>query len=93
MRASRVLAVALTAAISHAAAAQTIAITGARVHPVSGPMIESGTVLMRDGLIVAVGANVAVPADAQRIDAAGKVVTPGLITPPRSSDWWRSARS
>ena len=59
--------------------AQTIAITGGRVYPVSGPMIENGTVLMRDGKIVAVGANVAVPNDAQRIDAAGKWVTPGLI--------------
>jgi imidazolonepropionase-like amidohydrolase len=34
---------------------------------------------MRDGKIVAVGANVAIPADAQRIDATGKVVTPGLV--------------
>lgn len=59
--------------------AQTIAITGGRVYPVSGPMIENGTVLMRDGNIVAVGSNVAVPADAQRIDATGKVVTPGLV--------------
>ena len=59
--------------------AQTVAITGGRVHPVSGPMIENGTVLFRDGTIVAVGANVAIPADAQRIDATGKVVTPGLV--------------
>ena len=34
---------------------------------------------MRDGRIVAVGADVAVPGGAQRIDATGKVVTPGLI--------------
>ncbi|HEU4628149.1 MAG TPA: amidohydrolase family protein, partial [Gemmatimonadaceae bacterium] len=40
---------------------------------------ENGTVLIRDGKIVAVGANVAVPAGAQRIDATGKVVTPGLV--------------
>ena len=59
--------------------AQTVAITGGRVHPVSGPTIENGTVLFRDGIIVAVGANIAIPADAQRIDAAGKVVTPGLV--------------
>ncbi len=62
-----------------AAAAQTVAITGGKVYPVSGPPIDNGTVLIRDGRIVAVGANVAVPADAQRIDAAGKWVTPGLI--------------
>ena len=57
------------------AAAQTIAITGGTVYPVSGPKIERGTVLIRNGRIVAVGANVAVPADAQRIDATGKWVT------------------
>jgi imidazolonepropionase-like amidohydrolase len=61
------------------ASAQTIAVTGGKVYPVSGPMIENGTVLMRDGRIVAVGANVAIPVDAQRIDATGKVVTPGLV--------------
>jgi imidazolonepropionase-like amidohydrolase len=62
-----------------AAHAQTIAIVGGRVLPVSGPAIENGTVLIRDGKIAAVGANVAVPAGAQRVDARGKVVTPGLI--------------
>ena len=59
--------------------AQTVAITGGKVYPVSGPVIENGTVLVRDGKIVAVGANVAVPNDATRIDATGKWVTPGLI--------------
>ena len=58
---------------------QTVAITGGRVLPVSGAPIERGTVLIRDGRIVAVGADVAVPADAQRVDATGKVVTPGLV--------------
>ena len=58
---------------------QTIAITGGTVYPVSGPKIERGTVLIRDGKIVAVGANVTVPADAQRVDATGKWVTPGFI--------------
>lgn len=61
------------------AAAQTIAITGGTVLPVSGPAIQRGTVLIRDGKIAAVGADVAVPADAQRIDAAGKIVTPGIV--------------
>jgi imidazolonepropionase-like amidohydrolase len=79
MRARFVLLAASIAAGAPLAGAQTIAITGGRVHPVSGPVIENGTVLMRDGNIVAVGANVSVPADAQRIDATGKVVTPGLV--------------
>src|SRR2546423_9409262 len=59
--------------------AQTIAITGGRVFPVSGPVIENGTVVIRDGKVVAVGAGVPVPADARRIDAAGRWVTPGLV--------------
>jgi imidazolonepropionase-like amidohydrolase len=62
-----------------AARAQTVAIVGGTVYPVSGPRIEHGTVLIRDGRIVAVGANVAVPAGATTIDATGKWVTPGLI--------------
>jgi imidazolonepropionase-like amidohydrolase len=59
--------------------AQTIAITGATVYPVSGPKVENATVLIRDGRIAAVGTNVTVPGDATRIDAAGKWVTPGLF--------------
>ncbi|HXH63666.1 MAG TPA: hypothetical protein VNG95_05740, partial [Gemmatimonadales bacterium] len=61
--------------------AQTIALTGGTVYPVSGPKIEHATVLIRDGKIAAVGANVAIPADATRIDATGKWITPGLIDP------------
>lgn len=59
--------------------AQTVAITGGTVYPVSGPKLDNATVLIRDGRITAVGTNVAVPAGATRIDAAGKWVTPGLI--------------
>jgi len=46
---------------------------------VSGPKIEHGTVIIRDGKIIQVGAGLAVPAGAQQIDATGKWVTPGLI--------------
>jgi len=60
-------------------AAQTIAIVGGKVYPVSAPPIDNGTVLIRDGRIVAVGASVTVPAGAQRIDATGKIVTPGFV--------------
>jgi len=59
--------------------AQTIAITGGTVYPVSGPKLTNATVLIRDGKIVAVGTAVAAPSDAVRIDAQGKWVTPGLI--------------
>ncbi len=57
----------------------TFAITNARLVPVSAPVIESGTVVIRGGLIVAVGATVAVPADARVIDGTGLTVYPGLI--------------
>jgi len=69
----------LASALFAGAPAQTIAITGGRVFPVSGPPIDNGTVLLRDGKIVAVGANVSVPSDAARVDARGKWVTPGII--------------
>jgi imidazolonepropionase-like amidohydrolase len=65
--------------LSSVSGAQTIAITNAKVYPVSSAPIPNGTVLIRDGKIAAVGANVSIPADAQRIDASGKWVTPGLI--------------
>lgn len=59
--------------------AQTVAITGGTVYPVSGAPIQNGTVLIRDGKIVAVGSDVAVPSGAVRVDATGKIVTPGFI--------------
>lgn len=64
------------------AQAQTTAVVGGTVHTV-GPAgtIEDGTVLIVDGRITAVGRNVAVPNNANVIDAAGKIVTPGLFTP------------
>ena len=79
-RMSRALAVvAVLAATAGAASAQTIAITGGKVYPVSGPPIENGTVIITNGRIAAVGANIAIPAGAQRIDATGKIVTPGFV--------------
>jgi imidazolonepropionase-like amidohydrolase len=59
--------------------AQTVAITGGRVFPVSGPPVENATVLIVDGKVAAVGASVAIPQGATRIDATGKWVTPGLV--------------
>lgn len=55
------------------------AIANARILPVGGPAIERGTVLIQDGAIIAVGAQVAAPAGAAVIDAAGKTVTPGFV--------------
>jgi imidazolonepropionase-like amidohydrolase len=66
--------------VAHAAfAQQTIAIRDARIVPVSGPVIEKGTVVMRNGIIAEVGAGVAVPAGATVVDGSGRTVYPGLF--------------
>ena len=57
----------------------TYAITNARIVPVSGPAIARGTVVIRDGLIAAVGPSITAPADARIIDGSGLSVYPGLI--------------
>lgn len=78
----RALLLAATAAVLFPAglSAQTVAIVGGHIFT-SGPQgeIASGTVVIRDGKIVAVGANVKAPAGAEIIDAHGAVVTPGLF--------------
>src|SRR5678815_2525881 len=60
-------------------AIDTYAITNARIVTVSGPVIERGTVVIRNGLIAAAGANVTAPSDARVIDGTGLTVYPGLI--------------
>ena len=65
--------------VSDRAVPGTYAITNARIVPVSGPTIERGTIVIRNGLIVSVGASVPVPADASIVDGAGHTVYPGLI--------------
>ena len=56
-----------------------LAITNARIFPIATPAIDRGTVVMRDGIIESVGANVSVPPGAQIIDAGGADVYPGFI--------------
>lgn len=68
-------------ALAFPAAAETVAIVNARIEPVSSAAIPSGTLVIKDGKIAALGANVSVPAGARVIDAQGGVVTPGLIAP------------
>lgn len=68
------------ALIATPAAAETVAITGGKLVLGDGSApIENGTVVVRDGKVVAAGSGVAVPADARRIDASGKWVTPGIF--------------
>ena len=56
-----------------------IAITNAKIVPVTRPVIDRGTIVIRDGRIEAVGAGVTVPPGARVIDAAGQEVYPGWI--------------
>jgi imidazolonepropionase-like amidohydrolase len=60
---------------------RAVAFTGATVIPVSGPEISDGVVVVHRGKIVAVGpkSSTRVPADAETINAAGRVIMPGLI--------------
>jgi imidazolonepropionase-like amidohydrolase len=55
------------------------AFVGATIFTGTGDKIEGGTLLIKDGKIEAVGANVAMPAGYTVIDAKGKWITPGII--------------
>ena len=59
--------------------AQAIALTGGLVFPISSEPVPGGTVLIVDGRIAAVGADVAIPAGAEVVDVTGSVVMPGII--------------
>ena len=56
-----------------------VLLQGATVLTGTGSRLDSADVLMRDGRIVAVGTGIDAPADAVRVDATGKWVTPGII--------------
>ncbi len=62
-------------------AANVYAIKNAKIYTLAGPAIEKGVVVIRDGKIAAVGADVAIPEGAQVLDAAGLEVYPGLFDP------------
>ncbi|MEC9047389.1 MAG: amidohydrolase family protein [Planctomycetota bacterium] len=63
-----------------AQSARPIAFTNARIHTVSGAVVEKGTVIVRSGKIEAVGDDVTIPAGAKVIDATGKTIMPGLVS-------------
>ena len=58
---------------------QYFAIRGARVIPVSGPPMDDATVVVARGVILAVGKDAAIPADAWVIEGKGLTIYPGLI--------------
>ena len=78
---SILLGVSACVAMSASAVAQTVAIMNGDVHTISGNVIEDGDVIIRNGRIAQVGADLTAPSDATVIDASGKVVTPGLFAP------------
>ena len=80
MRRLSLLAGALALALAGLASAQAVFIDNARVHT-AGPAgtLENGDVLITDGLITAVGRELAPPPGALRIDAKGQPLTPGLF--------------
>ena len=57
----------------------TTVIRNATILTAAGPAIQGGSLVLQNGRITAVGANVNAPADARVIDASGKFVTPGII--------------
>jgi imidazolonepropionase-like amidohydrolase len=74
-----------------------VAIRGGTIHTISSGVIEGGVVLIRDGKIADIGKDVSVPSGAEVIDAAGLIVTPGIIDARcylgvGFSDMWETAR-
>ncbi len=67
------------------------AFTSAHIVPVTFPEIEKGTILVRDGIIEAVGAEIPIPGDAVVLDCEGLTVYPGLLD-PRTSLFTPSAK-
>ena len=99
----------LFAGAASAQRARPVVFTNARIHTVSGDVVEQGTLIVRSGKIEAVGADVTIPAGAKIIDASGKTIMPGLVsawsragltaprqrgnTPTRGGRRYRSSRS
>ena len=75
----RMLAVCVTAGGCLTASAQDVAIKGATIITMKGERIEKGVIIVRDGQIAKVGADLKVPVEANVIDAEGKIVMPGII--------------
>lgn len=74
-----ILCLSLQAQIPASPQQQPVAITGATIYTVSGGVIQDGTIIFEDGKITAIGAGLEIPEAAERYDASGKYVYPGLI--------------
>jgi imidazolonepropionase-like amidohydrolase len=74
------------------ASSKVLALVGARVATQTDAGTTDAAILIRDGKIAAVGHDIAIPADATKVDVTGMVITPGLID-ARSSLWLTPAAS
>ena len=88
MKRTSLLLIAALAAFSFASASDAvpaakqkrpIALVGGTIYTVSGAVIEQGTIVFDKGIITALGTNVFIPSNAERIDVTGKHVYPGII--------------
>lgn len=77
----------LVARVASAAPPDVHALTGARVVVAPGRTLPTATVILRDGVIVAVGAEAAIPPEARLWDLKGKTLYPGLIDPWVVRSW------
>jgi imidazolonepropionase-like amidohydrolase len=81
MLTNQLIALACVLGLFGLANAEVTALVGATVHPVSSDAIENGTILMRDGRIEAVGAELDIPEGADVIDLSGRHLYPGFVHP------------
>lgn len=58
---------------------KVIVFTGARILPITSPPIDNGTIILKNDKILAVGKDIAIPANARVVDATGKVIMPGIV--------------
>lgn len=68
-----------------------LALTNARIYPITQAPIEHGTLLVQNGKIVAVGENLEIPAGAQVIDVQGSVIMPGFVDAHTHIGLWGEA--
>lgn len=68
-----------------------ILVKNGRIYTMAGPVLAGGSVLIEDGKIVAVGLDIAAPEGAQVIDAAGRMVIPGMIDAHCHLGMWETA--
>ena len=83
----------ISAASGRAQISHKVLLHGADIHPIVGEPIKGGSILVENGKIVAVGKDVKAPFDAKVIDATGKVIIPGLVTPYTSTGLDRANES